>query len=151
VDSFGSGVILPGPGWLYLAPTYYSQQLYTRAAGSYPLRVERANSLPWHLQEPDLSATLSEDGKTLRIYSVNSTAETRQLRFHLVDFPGRTKGGTVYVLGDREAAGTPEVMNSRDDPSRITPVANPVTARGKDFDYPFAPFTLTLLELELGE
>jgi alpha-N-arabinofuranosidase len=151
VDSFGSGVILPGPGWLYLAPTYYSQQLYTRAAGSFPLRVERTNSLPWHLQEPDLSITLSEDGKTLRIYSVNSTAEARRLKFHLVGFPAAVKGGAVYVLGDREGAGTPEVMNSRDDPSRITPVASPVTADGKDFDYAFAPFTLTLLELELGE
>jgi hypothetical protein len=60
------------------------------------------------------------------------------------------KGGTVYILRDREAAGTPEVMNSRDDPSRITPVTSPVSAGGKDFDYAFAPFTVTLLELELG-
>jgi hypothetical protein len=41
-------------------------------------------------------------------------------------------------------------MNSRDDPSRITPVTSPVSAGGKDFDYAFAPFTVTLLELELG-
>jgi alpha-N-arabinofuranosidase len=149
VDSFGSGVILPGPGWLYLSPTYYSQQLYTRAAGSYPLRVDRATSLAWYLQEPDLSVTLSEDGKTLRIYGVNSTTEARQLNFHLVDFPAALKGGTAYVLRDREAAGTPEVMNSRDDPSRITPVAKPVTASGADFDYAFEPFSVTLLEFEL--
>ncbi len=151
VDSFGSGVLLPGPGWLYLAPTYYSQKLYTRAAGSYPLRIERTTSLPWYLQEPDLSATLSEDGKSLRIYTVNSTGETRQLKFHLVDFPGALRGGSAYVLRDRDAAGTPEVMNSRDDPERIAPVTTPVTANGKDFDYAFAPFTVTLLELELGE
>jgi len=149
VDSFGSGVILPGPGWLYLSPTYYSQKLYTRAAGSYPLRVERTNSLPWYLQEPDLSVTLSDDDKTLRVYGVNSTAEARQLRFHLVDFPSKMKGGTAYVLKDRDAAGTPEVMNSRDDPSRITPVDKPVTASGMDFDYAFEPFSVTLLEFEL--
>jgi hypothetical protein len=29
-DSFGSGVIQPGPGWLYRSPTYYSQTLYQR-------------------------------------------------------------------------------------------------------------------------
>jgi alpha-N-arabinofuranosidase len=150
VDSFGSGVILPGPGWLYLSPTYYSQKLYTRSAGSYPLRVERTASFPWYVQEPDLSATLSEDGNTLRIYSVNSTAEIRELKFHLVGFPRAVKGGTAYVLRDRDAAGTPEVMNSRDDPGRITSVASPVPASGRDFDYAFAPFTLTLLELELG-
>jgi len=56
----------------------------------------------------------------------------------------------AYILRDREAAGTPEVMNSRDDPGRITPVASPLAAGGRDFDYAFAPFTVTLLELELG-
>jgi len=150
VDSFGSGVLLPGPGWLYLSPTYDSQKLYTRAAGSYTLRIERATSLPWYLQEPDLSATLSEDGKTLRIYSVNSTAESRPLVFHLVDFPTSVTGGRAYTLRDRDAAGTPEVMNSRDDPERICPIQSPVAAAGTDFDYSFAPFTVTLLELEVG-
>ena len=151
VDSFGSGVLLPGPGWLYLAPTYYSQKLYTRAAGSYPLRIERTTSLPWYLQEPDLSATLSEDGKALRIYSVNSTGETRQLKFHVVDFSGTLRGGAAYVLKDRDAAGTPEVMNGHDDPQRIAPVTSPVAVGGRDFDYAFEPFTVTLLELNLGE
>jgi len=151
VDSFGSGVLLPGPGWLYLAPTYYSQKLYTHASGSYPLRIERTTSLPWYLQEPDLSATLSEDGKALRIYSVNSTGEIRQLKFHLVDFSGALRGGLAYVLRDRDAAGTPEVMNSRDDPQRIAPVTRPVAVGGRDFDYAFEPFTVTLLELNLGE
>jgi hypothetical protein len=69
-------------------------------------------------QEPDLSVTLIEDGKTLRIYSVNSTAEARQLKFDLVDFPASVKGGTVYNLRDREGASIPEVMNSRDDPQQ---------------------------------
>ena len=150
VDSFGSGVLLPGPGWLYLAPTYYSQKLYTRAAGSYPLRIERTNSLPWYLEEPDLSVTLSEDGKALRIYGVNSTAETRQLRFQLMGFPGTVSGGSAYVLRDRDAADTPEVMNSRDDPERIASVTSPVVVGSRDFEYGFEPFTVTLLELELG-
>ena len=141
VDSFGAGVILTGPGWLYLAPTYYSQRLYTRATGSYPLRVERISTLPWHLQEPDLSVTLSGDGKMLRVYGVNSTAEVRQLKFHLVGFPASLKGGAAYVVKDRDAAGNPEVMNSRDDPTRITTVTSAVSvsASGQDFD-PGFPF-----------
>jgi alpha-N-arabinofuranosidase len=149
VDSFGSGVLLTGPGWIYKAPTYYSQQLYQQAAGSYPLRVKRSMSLPWHLQEPDLSATLSEDGRVLRIYGVNSTAEVRQLHFRLTDFPSEVKGGAVYVLKDRDEAGTPEVMNSRNDAERIVSSKQPAALRGKDFDYSFPPFSVTLLELEL--
>ena len=62
-DSFGSGAIQPGPGWLYLTPAYYSQGLYQRAAGSFPLKIERSNSLSFYLQEPDLDATLSSDGR----------------------------------------------------------------------------------------
>jgi alpha-L-arabinofuranosidase len=31
IDSFGSGVIITGPGSMYLAPTYYAQQLYSRS------------------------------------------------------------------------------------------------------------------------
>ena len=64
-DSFGSGVIEPGPGSLYFTPTYYSQRLYQRAAGSYPLKMDRNSSLSLYLREPDLDATLSPDGKTL--------------------------------------------------------------------------------------
>ncbi|MFN8009403.1 MAG: hypothetical protein U0V70_20705 [Terriglobia bacterium] len=64
VDSFGSGVIITGPGWYYLSPTYYAQVLYSRSAGSFPLRLEHSTELAWQLREPDLSATLSSDGKT---------------------------------------------------------------------------------------
>jgi hypothetical protein len=76
-DSFGSGVLEPGPGWIYFTPTYYSQGLYQHAAGSFPLKIDRTSSLSFYLREPDLDATLSPDGKTLRIYAVNSTSEIR--------------------------------------------------------------------------
>src|SRR5262245_22075288 len=66
-DSFGSGMIQPGPGWLYLSPAYYAQVLYQRAARSYPLKATSNSTGSWALREPDVSATLSPDGKTLRI------------------------------------------------------------------------------------
>ncbi len=76
-DSFGSGILEPGPGWLYLTPTYYSQSLYQRAAGSFPLQIQRSNPLNGYLAEPDLDATLTQDGETLRLYAVNSTGGDR--------------------------------------------------------------------------
>jgi hypothetical protein len=94
---------------------------------------------------------LSEDGKTLRIYSVNSTAEARELKFHLVDFPSSVKRGVAYVLEDRDEAGTPEVMNSRDDATRVMVATSPVSAGGKDVAYVFPPYTVTLLEFDLGK
>jgi hypothetical protein len=78
-----SGAILTGPGWLYVSPTYHAERLYARAAGSRPLRLERAPELPWHLAEPDVSAVLSADGRLLRIHAVNSTARRLEPILHL--------------------------------------------------------------------
>ena len=121
IDSFGSGVILTGPGWLYCAPTYYAQQLYARAAGTHPLRILRhANTanlaFPWNLEEPDLSATRSADGRTLRVYGVNSTATEQTVQTRLAGFSEMVMSGAVQVLRDSEASPTAEVLNSRDDP-----------------------------------
>jgi len=146
IDSFGSGVIVTGPGWLYRAPTYYTEQLYSRAAGSYPLRLERDGGLPWYLAEPDLSAAISPDGKLLRIYGVNSTAEKIPVRFHLPDFAASKV--TAYVLKDRENRGDSEAMNSPDDPDRVTVVAGPASATGGATRFVFEPYTVTLLELD---
>jgi len=148
-DSLGSGVLQPGPAWLYFTPAYYSQGLYQRAAGSFPLKIERANSLSFYLQEPDVDATLSPDGKMLRIYAVNSTDDTRRVRFHLHALLGSVNGGEVFVLGDSDPKPDSEAMNSHDQPHRVTVRTRKVNVSGSQFAYEFAPFTVTLLELEL--
>jgi len=148
-DSFSSGVIQPGPGWLYLTPTYYSQGLYQRAAGSFPLKVDRSSSLPFYLQEPDLDATLSPDGKTLRIYAVNSTGERRKVKFHLNPSLGSVQTGDVFVLSDSTPNPDSEAMNSHDEPNRVAVKTRKANFSGPEFDYEFAPFAVTLLELEL--
>ena len=148
-DSFGSGVIQPGPGWLYLTPTYYSQSLYQRAEGSYPLQIERPSKTPWELQEPDLSATLSSDGRILRVYAVNSTAQSENVHFYLDGLPSPAAGAEVTVLKDRENIPDSEAMNSRNDPERITTSSSAMDLRGSDFPCSFAPFSVTLLEIRL--
>ncbi len=147
VDSFGSGVIVTGPGWLLRSPTYYAEQLYARSAGSYPLRLERGESLSWHLAEPDLSATISADGKILRIYGVNSTEGPLRVRLHLVDFPDAPSKITAYVLKDRESADDSEVMNSPDNRERVSIAARPVGASGREPELVFEPYSVTLLEI----
>jgi alpha-L-arabinofuranosidase len=148
-DSFGSGVIQPGPGWLYRSPTYYSQALYQRAAGTYPLQVVRHGDLPWYLKEPDLSATISADGTKLRIYVVNSTARPRRVKINLKNFVGSIGGTHVLTLGDGQHAGDSEAMNTHDDPSRISISATNAPLRGNSIQYAFDALTLTLLECDL--
>jgi alpha-L-arabinofuranosidase len=154
IDSFGSGVILTGPGWLYVAPTYHAQKLYARAAGSYPVRIERhadepGLKLPWNLEEPDLSAVLSPDGRTLRLYGVNSTGRRLDLKTRLAGLGALVSPGTRHVLRDTERAPTAEVLNSRDEPERVRVFTEPVNAPGVDLELSFDPFSITLYEFEL--
>jgi alpha-N-arabinofuranosidase len=148
-DSFGSGVILTGPGWMYFAPTYYAQQMYARAAGTHPLRVELASNLPWQLQEPDVTATLSEDGRTLRIFGVNSTTEALPVTFDLSGFEREVSNGRLILIADRDKTLSAEVMNTQDDPKRVAAVDRPLLVRGKKFVFTFEPLSVSLMELRM--
>lgn len=150
-DSFGSGFVVTGPGWIYESPAYYAQKLYARADGSYPLSVERSAAQTWPQQQPDITATLSADGKQLHIYSVNATPQTLPIHFRMQGFPATAAAGSVYTLEDHENGLTAEVMNSRDDPGRVSVTTRPVPVSGGTFDFSFKPFTLTLLELKLAK
>jgi alpha-N-arabinofuranosidase len=148
-DSCGSGFLVTGPGWVYESPAYYAQEIYARAAGAYPLRIERSTNLAWHLQEPDLSVSVSSDGKKLRIYAVNSTLDPLPRKFQLDGFKAVVAGGMVFTLEDHMHAGTSEVMNSRDNPQRISLSSRPAELRGRQFEFTFSALTITLLELDL--
>ena len=153
IDSFGSGVIQTGPGWLYLAPTYYAQQLYTRSAGSYPVRVQGGADahamLPWHMEDLDLSAVLSADGRMLRVYGVNSTEKAVTIRTELNGFSGGVITAEAYVLKDSQGGLSSEILNSRDEPERIRAFRHADPARGSRFALEFDPLSLTLFELAL--
>jgi alpha-N-arabinofuranosidase len=150
-DSFGSGVIQPGPGWLYRSPTYYSQTLYQRAAGTFPLRIVRPGDLARHLKEPDLSATISADGSLLRVYGVNSTLGGRKVRIKLKGFAGPIASARVFMLSDGRRAGDSEAMNSHDDPNRVSVSVADAPIAGNLIEYAFEPLTVTLLECRLGK
>ncbi|HPO15665.1 MAG TPA: alpha-L-arabinofuranosidase C-terminal domain-containing protein [Candidatus Hydrogenedentes bacterium] len=148
VDSFGSGVIQTGPGWMYTAPTYDAQCLYARAAGDYPLKVSLPSEVPWWQAEIDLSVTLNAEKGILRIFAINSSESIKPITFSLAFPDMQVKGGQVFTLEDREKALCPEVMNSCDDPKRIAVRTESFTGAGPTIEWRFGPFSLTLLELE---
>lgn len=149
-DSFGSGAIQPGPGWLYFTPAYYSQVLYQKAAGSFSLKIDRDSSLSPYLQEPDLDAALSADGKMLRIYAVNSTANFRRATFHLDPQLGVVSASQGSILKDLSPNSESEAMNSHDRPRRVGVEVEQLHIHGRAFEWEFAPFSVTLLELNLA-
>lgn len=148
-DSFGSGAIQPGPGWLYFTPAYYSQILYQKAAGSFSLKIDTDGAPSTYLQEPDLDAALSPDGKILRIYAVNSTADTRKVAFHLDPQLGVVDASRGSVLQDLSHNSDSEAMNSHDQPDRVGVEVQQLHIHGNEFERDFVPFSVTLLELNL--
>jgi alpha-N-arabinofuranosidase len=146
VDSFGSGIIVTGPGWMYRSPAYFTDQLYGRAAGSFPVPVERDGGMAWQLQQPDVSVALSGDRRTLRIYAVNSTAAG--LRPVIVLADGAAAGARAFVLKNRGRANT-EAMNSAADRDAVGVEQRDVALTGKRPSYACDPYSLTLLEIRL--
>ena len=112
-----------------------------------PLRLERESTLPWTEQQPDLSATLSPDDKTLRIFAVNTSTDPHPVLFEL---PGAGESATATVLKDQQNALCAEVINTRDAPARIKPAAYPLETRGTTFEFAFEPLSLTLLEVTMS-
>jgi alpha-L-arabinofuranosidase len=149
--SFAGGQLQPGPGWIYMIPDYYAQLLYQRAAGSYSLRVDRSSSLSFYLREPDLDATISGDGKTLRVYAVNSTPDLRDVKFTLPVNLGRVQSAKVFVLGDSNPVPDSEAMNLPDQRHRVAVQNRTTELSGREFSYRFDPFSVTLLEIQLAE
>ena len=150
IDSFGSGVIVTGPGWLYLSPTYYAEQLYQRAGRSLPVHVEQDSRLPWQLREPDVSAAISADGAMLRVYAVNSTRSVFTQAFRLAGSAKLPVQVKATVLRDRETIPDSEAMNSSDDPVRVTIHSQPVAPPARTlFRLKLEPYSLTLLEIRL--
>ena len=113
------------------------------------LPVEEVSDLPWHLREPDITATLSADEQTLRIYAVNSTGDPLPVRFDLGALGSDFQGSNQISLVDWDRARDSEAMNTRDDPIRIAPTEKPLAVRGREFRYTFAPFSVNLLELHM--
>ena len=147
--SFAGGQLQPGLGYLYEIPDYFAQVLYQRAARSYALKLQRSSTLPFYLMEPDLNANLSADGKALRIYGVNSTPETRNVKFQLASTMGTLEAGELFVLGDSNRTPDTEAMNLPDQPKRVFVGTKNLDIHGAVFEHDFPPFTVTLLELRL--
>jgi alpha-L-arabinofuranosidase len=81
---------------------------------------------------------------------VNSTPELRKVKFALPSRFGRVEAAQVFVVADSNPIADSEAMNSRDDPHRVALQSRKADLSGREFDYSFAPFAVTLLELRLA-
>jgi hypothetical protein len=64
---------------------------------------------------------------------------------------GPVETAEVFVVADSNPVADSEAMNSRDDPHRVAMQRRKADLGGREFDYSFAPFAVTLLELRLAD
>ena len=100
-------------------------------------------------EELDLSALLSGDGRTLRLYGINTTGKHQTVKTQLAGFASGVKKGTAHILKDSQASPTPEIFNTRDEPDRVRVFKQERRLRGNAFNLTFEAYSVTLYELEL--
>jgi alpha-L-arabinofuranosidase len=143
INSFCSGIIQTDNHRLYKTPTYYAQQLYAQRAGNRPLAIE--SSGPVNLW-PDVSATLSADGKKVVLFAVNQSTSDVTRPLDLRAFGDAPQEVAAWTLTDTNDPAEPDAVNSFAQPERISPVASRYQAAGGAFDYRFPKWSLTVLE-----
>ncbi len=143
-NSFCSGIIQTSRSGLYLTPTYYAQWLYSNLAGTRPLKIESATP------DLDMSATLSEDGKWLTLFTVNESLKPVVQPLDLSAFRKLDPSAEVWTLTDRHAAGEPDVSNSFSEPARVSPVKSSLSNVGPALGYTFPAISLTVLQFKIG-
>ncbi len=146
-NSFCSGIVQTDNHRLFKTPTYYAQRLYATLAGTCPLPIDCA--LPANF-DPDLSATISADGKTLTIFAVNDSPEDISRSMDLSEFCSGRQTARVWILADRQNAGEPDAVNSFAAPERIAPTQSRVFLKSPRFVYRFPRLSLTVLRMRTG-
>jgi len=147
-NSFCSGIIQTDNHRLFKTPAYYAQQLYATLAGYRPLKIE--SSVPAD-SAPDMSATISQDGKRVTLFAINETSGPITRPLDLSAFETGAHDLDVWTLSDRERAGEPDAANSFADPQRVSSIRSNRHVDAATFQYSFPAFSLTVLQWPAAE
>ncbi len=133
-NGWDQGQIFFSPDRVWKMPPFYAAQM---AALNYePLCVE--NTVEGDL---DVTATRSDDGKTLVLHVVNSSDTPQATSLSLGGMDGVAPKAQVWTLsGDLPAANSPEH-------DTVTSQQSQFTGAGQKFDYSFVPHSYTILRL----
>ncbi len=143
-NSFCSGIVQTDNHRLYKTPTYYAQQLYATLAGNRPLKIEPS----WRADElPDISATLSADGKSVVLFAVNSGLSAVSRTLDLALFGNDARDIETWTLHDRKQSVEPDAINSFDEPERVAADTARFHASFGRFNYRFPALTLTVFRI----
>ncbi|MGO9109934.1 MAG: family 16 glycoside hydrolase [Thermoguttaceae bacterium] len=140
-NDWDQGLLFLNPSQVWLQPPGYVTQMLSRNYLSQLVKCQ-VSGTGGNL---DANAKRSEDGKTLVLQVVNSSARTVAARIHLAGFvPGKPAAQVSELSGPLEAA------NTADTPRAITPREGPWKHGIKDgsTSYTFQPQSFTVVRFE---
>jgi alpha-N-arabinofuranosidase len=144
INSFCSGCIQVDNHRLYGTPTYHMQKLYATVAGNTPVTI--LSDTPTQ-ELPDLSATITADGRYLVLLAVNDTPAPIARPIDVSAFQTTGERAEVWTLSDSQAAGEPDVTNTFADPERVSARASTLAIESARFDYIFPALSVTALRI----
>jgi alpha-L-arabinofuranosidase len=119
-------------------PPYYAQQM---AAANYaPNRVD--SSVKSADDTLDVTATKSEDGRTLIVRVVNVNPRSHRASIQIDGITGINKAADVWTL-----SGALTDRNLPTQPEKVRSVKSQFSGAGNEFEYEFAPYSYTILRL----
>ena len=138
-NGWNQGQVFFTPDKVWAMPPYYVQQM--AAANHLPLCVACAVESPNH--DLDVTATRSDDGRTLVLKVVNSSVNPHKADLNVGDFMPASAPAHVWTLnGDLHA------VNTMDAPERVSAVHSQLAIPGAQFAYTFPPYSYTILRLQ---
>jgi len=145
-NSYCSGLIQTDNHALYCTPAYYVAKLYAGHAGSHPLALDAPFPALWEL---DVSANLSDDGRSLSLVVVNDRDRPLTKTVDLTAFRRVEPTAAVWTIADADDAREPDAVNSFDRPERIAARKSTFDEAGRDFSYTFPAYSVTLVKLDV--
>ena len=147
-NGWDQGQVFFTPGQVWGMPPYYAQQM---ASLNYlPLCVES------HIEadsgtsvgnqnasrDLDVTATRSEDGKTLVLHVVNVGSAAHSTTINLAHFGGVSSKAGIWTL-----SGALQAINSPEAPEQVRSVHSDYNKAGERFGMEFAPYSYTVVRL----
>ena len=122
----------------YGSPSYYAQQMFAQYHGDVILGTSLTGTRRLYFD-----ATRDSRRGTITLKVVNPADTAKSVHIVLNGVRNVSRDGTAVVLSSAQPGDT----NTLTDPVKIVPVASKVNGLGQAFDYSFAPYSVTILQM----
>jgi alpha-L-arabinofuranosidase len=137
-NGWDQGQLFFTPDHVWAMPPYYAQQMASRTY--LPLRIE---SLVEGSADLDVTATRSEDGRTMTLSVVNVGSHSQSATLVLEGFGNGNNTGTAWTL-----AGEPQAVNPPDGPATVLPIESRIATVGATLAHTFPGNSYTVIQLK---